>query len=459
MRDLTDRITRRSLLKRGAAGATVIAAAPLLAACGGGPTTGPGATAGAGAATAPTAAPAKDVTLRAIGLQGHPSWLATKELAKQFQQDSVKITNGSKVTIEFSEFGGPEIIQKINADFEAKRGEYDITYINSAQSFGQWSEGGIVAPLNPYFTAAWDFNDFIPIIKQISEKNGKNYGIPIMIENRMLVYRKDVFAAEGVTVPKTVDEMIDVARRLTKAPERYGFTARTAAASSMGFDFLGWLYSYGGRIFDDRYRATLTSPEAVTAAGKVVEIMKFAPPGANKSYGEITKDLQTGVAMMGNDVSIITPLLEDEKVSKFVGKFGYDVAPAGPKGPRPMVSGHMLGIPELSKNKETAWKFIEWLTAKERSKDWVLLGGAPLREGHFTDKDILAKYPQYTLIRRILGEADANYVPRIRPSLEVYASISREISAANTGQKSVADAMKAANTQVDDILKRGGYQK
>ena len=457
MRDAAHGITRRSLLKRGAIGATVLAAAPLVAACASGPAA-PTDTSARGAGSA-TPAPPKEATLRAIGLQGHPSWLATKELAKQFQQDSLRITGGTSVTIEFSEFGGPEIIQKINADFEAKRGEYDITYINSAQSFGQWSEGSVVTALNSYMSSAWDFNDFIPIVRQISEKNGKTYGIPIMIENRMLVYRKDVFDADGIAVPRTVDEMIAVARRLTRTPERYGFTARTAAASSMGFDFLGWLYSYGGRIFDERYKATLTTPEAFTAVGKVLEIMKFAAPGANKSYGEITKDLQNGTAMMANDVSIITPLLEDARVSKFVGKFGYDVAPAGPKGPRPMVSGHMLGIPELSRNKETAWKFIEWITAKERSKDWVLLGGAPLREGHFTNPEILAKYPQYTLIRKILGEANPDYVPRIRPSLEVYASISRELSAAHAGQKSGEDALRAANTQVDEILKRGGYQK
>jgi multiple sugar transport system substrate-binding protein len=281
-----------------------------------------------------------------------------------------------------------------------------------------------------------------------------------MIEDRMLSYRKDLFQEAGIQVPKTVDEMMAAAKKLNK-PEKnqYGFTQRNRAGGSAGFDLLGWLYAYGARVFDDKYVATLDKPEAKQALEAYLEMNKLSAPGSAKSYGEVTKELQTGVAAMGNDVTIITPLLEDPKQSQFAGKFGYAVAPAGPKAPRPMTSSHLLAICALSKQQELAWKFIEWLTAKEQGKDWCFAGGAAFRKSHYENKEIVDKFPMYPLFKEILDRGEPDYVPRIRPSLEIMAKLADEVNAAVVGTKNAEQALKDGNQAINDILKRGGYQK
>ncbi|MCC6179342.1 MAG: sugar ABC transporter substrate-binding protein [Chloroflexi bacterium] len=456
-----------------------LAAVPILAACGGqsaapakpaeskpaapakpaeskpaAPAAQPAATTAPAGQSAPAAKSGGPVTLSMIGLAGHPSWIATKEMLKAYKEKA------PNVEIKTSEFDLPQINDKVNIDFQAKKGEYDIVWMNSAQTVGYWTEAGIVVPLDDMVSKSYDLDDFLKLARGIGTMKGKLYGIAIMIEERMLSYRKDLFEAASLKVPTTVDEMTAAAEKLTnKEKNQFGFSQRNRAGGSSGYDWMGWLYGYGGLVFDKDYKTHLNDPEAKAALDAFLKIEKFGSPASNKSYGEIVKELQTGVAAMANDVTIITPLLEDPKQSQFAGKFGYAVAPAGPKGPRPETSAHLLAISSLSKQKEPAWQFVEWMTSKENAKPWIFAGGAAFRESMYKDQEILAKYPQYTMFKEILDKGNPDYVPRVKPSSEILTKVSDEINAAVVGVKDSTQALKDADQNVNAILKRDGYQK
>lgn len=478
-RDRIAHLSRRSFVT-GLLGAGAL---PVLAACAGAtPTAAPGKPPAAAAtkpaaptsasAVAPASAPttaastgstpaaakpagnAQPATISMIGLAGHPSWIATKEMLNLYKQKA------PQVTITTAEFDLPQINDKVNLDFQAKKGEYDIVWMNSAQTVGYWTEAKIVQPLDELVSKNYDLDDFLKLARGIGTVKGKLWGIAIMIEERMLSYRKDLFEEAGLKVPTTVDDMIVAAEKLTKKDKnQFGFSQRNRAGGSAGYDWFGWLYSYGGRAFDDTYKTQLTSPEAKAALDAYLAAEKFTSPAKNRSYGEIVKELQTGVAAMGNDVTIITPLLEDPKASQFAGKFGYAIAPAGPKGPRPETSSHLLALSSLTKQKEPAWQFVEWMTSRENNKAWIFAGGAAFRESMYKDAEIMAKYPQYGLFKEILDRGNPDYVPRIRASSEVLAKLSDEINAAVVGVKTSQQALADADKNIAEILKREGYQK
>jgi multiple sugar transport system substrate-binding protein len=189
-----------------------------------------------------------------------------------------------------------------------------------------------------------------------------------------------------------------------------------------------------------------------------MKINQYSAPSSNRSYGEIVNELQSGIAAMANDVTIITPLLEDGSASRFAGKFGYAVAPAGPKGPRPETSSHLLAISTLSRQRDAAWQFLEWMTSKKNNKPWIFAGGAAFRESMYNDPAIVAKYPQYTLFKQILDLGNPDYVPRIKPSAEIMTRLGEQLSSALVGVKPVNEALAAADQQVASILKRNGYR-
>src|SRR5215210_7163885 len=209
-RSFGDRLTRRRLL----VSALGVVALPIAAACGGQTATPSAATAPAkpaeskpadakpaapAAQPAATAAPAAKaggpVTLSMIGLAGHPSWIATKEMLKAYKEKA------PNVEIKTSEFDLPQINDKVNIDFQAKKGEYDIVWMNSAKTVGYWTEAGIVVPLDEMISKSYDLDDFLKLARGIGTVKDKLYGIAIMIEERMLSYRKDLLDAAGLKVP------------------------------------------------------------------------------------------------------------------------------------------------------------------------------------------------------------------------------------------------------------------
>ena len=415
--------------------------------------TGTAATAMVTATSRPRRAAAQSpVKLSIIGLDGHPSWLATKAMIEAYRDVA------PNVSFELSQFDLPQIGDKVNLDFQAKKGQYDIVWMNSASTIGYWSEAGIVVPLDAMVSERYDLNDFLRLARGISTLRGKLYGIPIMIEGRMLVYRKDLLDAAGLKTPTTVDEMTRVAQAMNApAKNQFGFSQRVRSGGSISYDWVGWLYSFGGQIYDAKYNPQLASPEASAALEAFLKINQYSAPSSNRSYGEIVNELQTGIATMANDVTIITPLLEGS-ASRFAGKFGYAVAPAGPKGPRPETSSHLLAISTLSRQREAAWQFLEWMTSKKNNQGWIFAGGAAFRESMYTDPAILAKYPQYTLFKQILDLGNPDYVPRIKPSAEIMTRLGEQLSSALVGVKPVNEALAAADQQVAAILKRNGYR-
>ncbi|HLH73353.1 MAG TPA: sugar ABC transporter substrate-binding protein [Chloroflexota bacterium] len=413
------------------------------------------------AAAAPTTAPAAKATVSAapatlsiIGLDGHPSWIATKEMIKKYHDVA------PQVTIKTAEFALPQINDKVNLDFQAKKGEYDIVWMNSAQTEGYWVEAKIVIPLDQMITKDYDIEDFLPLARNIATLKSQLFGISIMIEQRMLSYRKDLFDAAGLKVPTNVDEMTAAAQKLTnKSKNQYGFSQRTAASISAAYDWVGWLYGYGGVLIDQNNVPQLNTPEAKAALDAFLAINKFTSPASNRGYGDVVKELQTGVAAMANDVTIILPLLEDPTQSKFAGKFGYDVAPAGPKGPRPETSAHILSIDSLSKQRDPAWQFLSWMTSKANNEPWCFAGGAAFRQSMYEDKAIIDKFPVYPLFEKILNQGNPDYIPRIKPGFQLLDKLSQNINAAITGVKMSQQALSDSNAAMTDILKQAGFLK
>jgi ABC-type glycerol-3-phosphate transport system substrate-binding protein len=98
------------------------------------------------------------------------------------------------------------------------------------------------------------------------------------------------------------------------------------------------------------------------------------------------------------------------------------------------------------------------MTSKDNNQAWVFAGGAAFRESMYTDPAILEKYPQYTLFKQILDRGNPDYIPRIKPSMEIITRLGEELSAALVGVKKVDEALASANEQLAAILKRDGYR-
>src|ERR1700754_270875 len=105
----------------------------------------------------------------------------------------------------------------------------------------------------------------------------KVYALPIMLDTRIGIYRKDLFAEAGITEPpRNFDEMREFGRRLTqRAPDG---TLVRAGLDVLSVDprqaFETLLWANGGELFGPDGRAAFNSPQGVEALQLMTDVIR-----------------------------------------------------------------------------------------------------------------------------------------------------------------------------------------
>jgi multiple sugar transport system substrate-binding protein len=188
---------------------------------------------------------------------------------------------------------------------------------------------------------------------------------------RALFYRTDLFQQGGIqNPPKTLDELVQVAQKLNKPPDVYGYMIVGKGDPALR-EYSDLLWGYGGDFLE---KGLDPSPPAWNQDAGVqalqwwydlVYTQKVVPPGVS-AYGweENSQLMASGQAAMNKDWG--PAAFKDPKQSKIMDTFSVAPLPAGPKSARTTGVCHGRGINKYSKNKEAAWEFVKWVTAKDQ---------------------------------------------------------------------------------------------
>jgi multiple sugar transport system substrate-binding protein len=201
---------------------------------------------------------------------------------------------------------------------------------------------------------------FYPVAEQQLKLNNKYVGVPLMYEGLALFYNKEALNTANVQPPKTWTELKEVANRLTirsgTTIQRAGLAIGNASNVDHFSDILGLLMlqnstdmtkpleaksSEAVRFYTEFYTkdkvwdATLPSSTVAFARGDVAMI--FAPSWRVHDIVALNPNLSFGVAPV--------PQLTNNKVT--------------------WASYWAEGVSAQSRNKESAWKLIKYLSSKE----------------------------------------------------------------------------------------------
>ncbi|GAA0207665.1 sugar ABC transporter substrate-binding protein [Saccharothrix mutabilis subsp. mutabilis] len=198
----------------------------------------------------------------------------------------------------------------------------------------------------------------------------KLYSVPSSGNMDVVWYRTDWFTQAGITPPRTWDELVAAAEKLTdRAANRYGYTIRGGAGSV--FQLLTEAYSYSGVTeFFSGGKSTVGDERNAELVGKVAALYKKATPEAdvNNSYTQMVAQFTGGsVGMMHHNLGSygdVTKALGDRVAAMPL--------PVGPSGKRTVVPNPTDGFAVFknSENQDAAWKFVEFLTSKESNSYW-----------------------------------------------------------------------------------------
>lgn len=197
--------------------------------------------------------------------------------------------------------------------------------------------------------------------------------VPLYNKVYQLYYNKKLFQAAGIAAPpKTWDEFVDTAKKLTKdtngdgKPDQWGLSVRGQAAT-VAAHYAYILGSAKGATFFEGQKPTFDSPAAVAGVQQYLSWMgkdKFVNPSdaENADWADVYKAFASGKAGMML-VQTLGQTLKDYKLTDA----DYGVAPmpapaAGGKDVASFVGGTNVAVFKSTKNLEASVKLVAFLT-------------------------------------------------------------------------------------------------
>jgi multiple sugar transport system substrate-binding protein len=383
--------------------------------------------------------------------------------------------NLQKYIKEFTELTGiqveseqiPEQQQRQKAVIELASGKpsFDLIHISYHVQKRQFEKAGWLADLtgfmkDPNLTAP-DLvdTDFSAAGLQYAKNDkGQMLSLPWSVDYFILYYNKELFQKKGVAVPKTLEEMVVAAEKLTDAKEgTFGFVGRGLRNANMAL-WTNFYLNYGGEFLDAKGNILTDGPEAVEATKLYQRLLtKCAPPGvAGFNWMESMASFTQGRSAMWIDADGWAPPLEDPAASRIVGKVGYTVVPAGPKGQFSSTYGDGIGIAAASKNKEAAYLLCQWVASKGQGARLLQAGGGvPFRNSIVSDAEVAKGVKQQEWLQSVVDSAKISKLglPVVIPVAEFRDLVGAALTATLSGADPATE-LKKAHEQFRPILER-----
>jgi multiple sugar transport system substrate-binding protein len=304
------------------------------------------------------------------------------------------------------EAANPDIkVKWNNFDHEGYKSAIRNFLTADAPDVAAWYAGNRMAPfvkagLFEDVTALWEqegFNDTLKSAAASMTMDGKKWGVPYTYYQWGIYYRKDLFAANGIAVPKTWAEFTAACQKLNAAGIK-PIAIGTKALWPTG----GWFDYLDLRVNGYEFHMDLTSgkvpytdPKVKAVFDKWAELIKmgaFIDNHAALDWQDAMPQMVQGKAamyLMGN--FIVAPLKEAGLTDETLGFFQFpEITPGVPMAEdAPTDTFH---IPSGAKNKEDAKKFLAYLaSADAQTKMNVTLGQLPVNNQSTSPDDPFLK--------------------------------------------------------------------
>lgn len=382
------------------------------------------------------------------------------------QRHAKEFTELTGITIESETIPEQQQRQKAVIELASGKPSFDVVHLSYHVQKRQFEKAGWLHDItdfmkDPSLTAP-DLveSDFSAAgLAYAKNDKGRMLSLPWSVDYFILYYNKEIFEKKGVSIPKTLDEMNALAEKLTDEKAGvYGYVGRGLKNANMTL-WTNYYLNYGGEFLDSKGNILTDGPEAIEATKSYDRGMtKSGPPGgAGFNWMEALAAFAQGRAAMWIDGVGWAPGVENPNSSRIVGKVGYTMVPAGPKGQYSATYGDGIGIPATAKNKEAAYLYCQWAVSKLMGARLLQAGGGvPFRNSILNDEEVRkgVKLPKEWLQSVIdAGKISKLGLPTVIPVAEWRDLVGAAVTATLSGADPATE-LKKAHEQFRPILER-----
>ena len=332
----------------------------------------------------------------------------------------------------------PELNDRLEEEFSSEEASYDLisTHVKYAPSQVQW-----LTPLDEDLDEG-DLQHFSPLTLELARIDGSLYGVPRMLDVKLLLYRTDLLS----NPPASWEELLEEAARL-RSGETYGFVF-TGKESGLFGHFFELHAMAGGQMFGGEGPPVprLNGEAGRWALGLLKELYERAAPEETPEwhYDEVAACFREGRAAMSTDWPGGFYTYE-EQGSTVADRFDLALYPQGRAGRFIYAGCHTFAIPNTVRDRPAALGLLRFLTSRESQTLEARLGTLPAREDSLEDAQAAA--PNGSLAARrwsLLEEAkEAALIPPKHPNYPaVEDAIWQGVREAILGHKGVEEALR-----------------
>lgn len=337
----------------------------------------------------------------------------------------------------------------------------DITFLPNGPQY-RLARAGYLYPLDRFSFDWKDYNE--NVLRENMMVDGKIFLVPTYTVPHVLYYNKDMFVKAGIKdVPKTWDELVAAAKKLTKDTDGdgkidiwgLGMPASPAHPPFVYQSLEPIVWLLGGKL-DEKGRALIDTPEmrkAVQLYVDLVHVHKVMPEAVttwDKEYMANFRNEKLAMALRGAEEYV-------PSVAKLGDKVGIARVPVFKTGDLPYTWMEVWGYGMSKRAGETkadvAWAFLNEFASPET---FVLAAehqkGLPTRKS-VANHPIFKSSPEFEFQAKYVVEAG-----RADPFLEEWEAwgdiMARTVQAAVLRLGKVDDLLKNAQREYDARLKR-----
>lgn len=305
---------------------------------------------------------------------------------KQFEAE------GISATVEFT----PDFQQKLTTSLAGNVGP-DL-FIHGIGALAGFADVNQLEDIGDRVDQLTDVNDYDASYLKLASYNNNVYGLPVVADYNVLIYRKDFLQEAGVKVPTTWAEFEDAASKLVKKEGNkitrlamdipVGSGNRFILQQHYGF----FLQNNGGDFLTGDYsESALGTEQAKEAlkwfnslyANQYVTVEGAGTPQGAQAVSAGTAAMQVGSLFQLTEIANNNPEIIDQ--------IGVAMPPAGPGGdgetPVLFTGPQVVMMNKGSAHKDEAWKLIDFLAGNESLSILAEeLGSIPLRASMGTER-------------------------------------------------------------------------
>jgi sorbitol/mannitol transport system substrate-binding protein len=395
---------------------------------------------------------------------------------QQLTADNFTAKTGIKVN--FTVLPENDVRDKISQEFSSQAGQYDVASLSNFE-IPIYAKAKWISPLDGFIAKdpTFDQADILRPMQVSLSSDGKVYGEPFYGESSFLMYRKDVLAQKGITMPAqpTWQQVADIAAKVDGAqPGMAGICLRGQPGWGQLFAPLTTLVNtFGGTWFEKDWTPKVNAPEFKEATDFYVNLVRqHGEKGAPQAgFTECLNNLTQGSVAMWYDATSAAGSLE-AKDSPVRGKLGYAPAPVVKTKSSGWLYAWSWGIQAASTKQENAWKFVSWASSKEYEQlvgeklGWSRVP-AGKRSSTYDNPAYLKEAGAFAAPTKAAIETADPTNPGVqpRPALGIQfvdipefpdlgTQVSQDVSSAIAGKTTVAEALDKGQRLAQDVAER-----